>query len=774
VNITHRVSIKNKLVGIICLVTLAALGIGFTVVILSDIATYEDDLVNNTLVNARLVGNGCITALAFDDRQGAMDNLLTLESVDDVEDAYLFDKNGDLFAHYQRTPSDTPPTKEEFRLDKASEFANGRLEVTQPIRFKGQDYGYIQLRASTAQLQEKIRDYLATVLTLMAALMVLAFLLAQGLQRIISAPILHLARVTHSISKGGDYSVRVSDRRGDEIGILYGGFNEMLDQIEARRNERDAALEELAQTHAQLKSILRAASRVAIIACDENGRVSLFNSGAEQMLGYEPDEVMGSQTPLLWHLDEELAARAEALSQEFDQPIKGMDVFVAKPRLKGYEEREWTYVRKNGARFPVTATVTLVRDDARNTTGLLFVAIDITDRKRAEEEVRQSEQKYRAYISNSPFGVFVVNSMGQFIESNEALLRYCGYTEEELHRLNAPQLFSPNSPEVAKAHFGQLMTEGRSSGEVLVQKKDGSDGFYMVDAVRLSADRCLGFVADITSHKRDQEELKKFAARLERSNRELEDFASVASHDLQEPLRKVRAFGDRLKAVCGDGIPEKANDYLDRMQSAADRMQTLISDLLTFSRVTTKAQPHTAVDLNEVTVEVLSDLEIRVEELEARISIGQLPIVHADPLQMRQLLQNLIGNALKFHRSGVAPVVKVYTKAMYEPPIPHAAWTPEHQMCTFCVEDNGIGFEEKYADRIFTVFQRLHGRSEYDGTGVGLAVCQKIVERHFGKIAAESTVGKGSAFSVTLPQSSEQKGKDHERHQLEANHHPAG
>ncbi len=233
---------------------------------------------------------------------------------------------------------------------------------------------------------------------------------------------------------------------------------------------------------------------------------------------------------------------------------------------------------------------------------------------------------------------------------------------------------------------------------------------------------------------------------LSRSNSELQEFAFVASHDLQEPLRKIKTFGDRLKASCGDVFPEQGHDYLERIQNAARRMQILIEDLLSLSRVTTRAQPFVPVDLLQLTQEVLSDLEISIQQTGAKIEIGELSTINADPLQIRQLLQNLIVNALKFHRPEVTPIVKIYSQVLSEPSEHNSA-----EKCQIIVEDNGIGFNEKYLDRIFNVFQRLHGRSEYDGTGIGLAICRKIVERHHGNITAKSQPGEGAKFIVTLP-----------------------
>ncbi|ETX00324.1 MAG: hypothetical protein ETSY1_11665, partial [Candidatus Entotheonella factor] len=268
--------------------------------------------------------------------------------------------------------------------------------------------------------------------------------------------------------------------------------------------------------------------------------------------------------------------------------------------------------------------------------------------------------------------------------------------------------------------------------------------------------------AEIAERTRAEAELQRFADDLERNNRELQDFAYVASHDLQEPLRKIQAFGDRLKAKCGETLGEQGQDYLTRMQNAASRMQTLITDLLTFSRVTTQAKAFVPVDLAQVTQEVLSDLEIRIEEVEAQIEIGQLPTIDADPVQMQQLIQNLISNALKFHRPDVSPVITIDAHPSDAALLLTEVSSEAPAMCQLTVTDNGIGFDEKYLDRIFTVFQRLNGRSAYEGTGIGLAVCRKIVERHRGHITAQSRPDHGATFVVTLPYLQLQEGAQHD------------
>jgi light-regulated signal transduction histidine kinase (bacteriophytochrome) len=240
-----------------------------------------------------------------------------------------------------------------------------------------------------------------------------------------------------------------------------------------------------------------------------------------------------------------------------------------------------------------------------------------------------------------------------------------------------------------------------------------------------------------------QDSLARKAAELARSNAELEQFAFVASHDLQEPLRKIQAFGDRLKVRCQSVESSDIKDYLDRMQGAAARMRTLINDLLAFSRVIRSSEPFVPVDLAQITREVLGDLEVRIEKSGAKVELENLPTIEADPMQMRQLILNLLGNGLKFQPPGASPLIRISASTL----------TPlsREPQCEIQVQDNGIGFDEKYMDKIFAVFQRLHGRTEYEGTGVGLAVCRRIVDRHQGTITAKSQPGKGATFIVTLP-----------------------
>jgi PAS domain S-box-containing protein len=253
---------------------------------------------------------------------------------------------------------------------------------------------------------------------------------------------------------------------------------------------------------------------------------------------------------------------------------------------------------------------------------------------------------------------------------------------------------------------------------------------------------------DVTARRRLERALHLAMTELERSNQELEGFASIASHDLQEPLRKIRAFGERLEAICEGRLPEKGRDYLARMTAAAARMQTLINSVLSLARVSPRAEAWRHIDLGTVVSEVLADLEETLARTGGHVDVGPLPSLPADATEMRQLFQNLIVNALKF-RGEAPPLIRITATPRDEgraglPAAVRASWQ-------IVVADNGIGFDRKYAERIFKPFERLHGRDAYEGTGIGLALCRRIVQRHGGTISADGAPGAGARLTIHMP-----------------------
>jgi signal transduction histidine kinase len=273
----------------------------------------------------------------------------------------------------------------------------------------------------------------------------------------------------------------------------------------------------------------------------------------------------------------------------------------------------------------------------------------------------------------------------------------------------------------------------------------------LLNARRLAGSETLILLAmeDVTERRRLARALDVTVAELERSNADLQEFAAIAAHDLQEPLRKIRAYGERLHHACGDTLPRQAQDYLARMTAASERMQQLISSVLALARLSTSPRTFTVVPLDDVLNDAWGDMEETVREAEATLIRGALPTIDGDPVQLRQLFQNLLSNAIKFR--GANPLVVRVTASAVELPEPIAARHTPRALCRILVEDNGIGFEPRYAERIFHPFERLHCREEFPGVGIGLALCRRIVQRHGGTIRAESEPGRGSRFTLVLP-----------------------
>jgi len=361
------------------------------------------------------------------------------------------------------------------------------------------------------------------------------------------------------------------------------------------------------------------------------------------------------------------------------------------------------------------------------------LSVDITERKR-------SQRQLEAVIAGTVDGFWVCDLEGRLLQVNDSLCRMLGYARDELLRLTIPDLEAVLTPAEVAERIAVVVAQGSMSFETRHRRKDA----VVIDvAVRstwldIEGGRLFVFVSDISERVQLQRRLEQNVKELARSNAELEQFAYLASHDLQEPLRKIQSFGDRLATTLEDRLDDKSRDYLTRMRDSAGRMQQLINDLLTYSRVGVRAQTFAEIEPDEIIGLVLSDLEYRLEQCSGRVEVGPLPRLEADPTQLRMLLQNLIANALKFHRPDVPPVVTVSGETRGDQVI-------------LSVADNGIGFDEKYKDRIFRIFQRLHPRPQYEGTGLGLAVCEKIAMRHGGTIDAASQPGAGATFTVTLP-----------------------
>lgn len=515
----------------------------------------------------------------------------------------------------------------------------------------------------------------------------------------------------------------------DEKGGNQGAMAIFRDVTEIKKIQRE--LQEKTEAVDEIKDY-------AIFMLDPAGNVLTWNEGAERLNGYSAAEIIGKPMSTFYTPEDNTKGHPREL----------LRMATAEGRV---EDEGWR-VRKDGSLFLDNVVITALKGEKGELRGFIKVTRDVTEIKKAQEELRKKTELLNLVLKNINEGVVAADEKGQFLVFNPAAEKISGRVGEGARHgewtkqfgiflPDGVTLFPEGDNPLAKAIQGAET----NNVEMYLRNANHPDGVLVAASGRPLLDEKgtnLGGVAifrDITEQKR-QENVKIYTKALEASNRDLQDFIFVASHDLQEPLRKIESFGNFLKEEAGPVLNPTTAGYLSRIQNAASRMSVLIDDLLQLTRVTTKAKPFELVDLSEIIKEVRVDLETRLFETGGKIKLGELPKLETDPTQMRQLFQNLISNALKYHKPDVPPVVKV------EGDIDTPAG-----LCRIRVIDNGIGFDQKYAAKIFNIFQRLHDKEEYEGTGIGLAICKKVVERHGGTITARSKPGEGALFEITLP-----------------------
>jgi PAS domain S-box-containing protein len=487
----------------------------------------------------------------------------------------------------------------------------------------------------------------------------------------------------------------------------------------------------LAQMEGRYRGLLEAAPD-AMVVVNQDGEIVLLNLQAEKQFGYRRDELLGQRVKNI--IPEGFAERllADGLRSAEDALAQQIGTGI-----------ELTGRRKNGSEFPIE----LMLSPLDSVEGILVTAAirDISVRKDAEKHLAQMEARYRGLLEAAPDAMVVVNQGGEIVLLNLQAEKQFGYRRDELlgqqvkniipegfaERLRADGLRSEEDALAQQIGTGLELTGRRKDGsefpiELMLSPLESAEGIQVTAAIR-----------DITTRKKAEAHLLQKVEELNRSNEELGQFAYIASHDLQEPLRMVASYTQLLSRRYKGKLDSDADDFIAFAVDGASRMQRLIKDLLAYSRVGTKG-----TDLRETSSEgalqqALMNLRGAIEESGALVTHDLLPAVQADGMQLIQLFQNLVGNAIKYQRPGV-PRVHV-----------SAAKNGENRWI-FSVRDNGLGIDSQYFEKIFGVFQRLHKRDEFAGTGIGLAICKKIVERHGGNISVESQPGQGSTFRFDL------------------------
>jgi PAS domain S-box-containing protein len=624
---------------------------------------------------------------------------------------------------------------------------------------------------------------------------ILSFSLLLAFAAIMLWVTMHIRRLTSSITNFSQNTLNIKPpeiRKGDELLVLENQFeNLIMEIIQAREKLEKQAEELLREKTVYLDNILHS-SPLAIAATDLDLRVKYFNTVAEKIFGYEAKKIIGKTVDEI-HVREKVDPGAVDRAKEL-------------VRLG----RDYHYVveqMREGRRLFIETGITGIRDKNNALIGYFLMAQDITERKEVERRLAVQYAVIQILAqSASTAGAtpeilqsiceHVGWEMGEvwLIDAGSSALRRGGVWHApsqdfaEFNALSSRLSFvrgrglpgrvwadgrplwitdletDPNFPRVAAAKAAGLHAGFafpiRSAGEVIGVMDFFSRNVQSPDEDLLRMFDALGSqIGDFMTRKRAEEALVRYSNELERSNKELQMFASIASHDLQEPLRVVSGFAQLLEQRYKGKLDKSADDFIGYMVDGAERMQQLIRDLLDYSRVTTRGNPFKPASCDLVMQKAITNLKASIEESNAVITADPLPVVKADESQLVHLFQNLIGNAVKYRKKDEPPRVHISAKNISDSAVQSAIRNTQSAMregWLFSVQDNGIGIEPQYFDRIFQVFQRLHKREEYPGTGIGLAICRKIVERHGGGIWVKSEPGKGSTFFFTMPEPSDE------------------
>jgi PAS domain S-box-containing protein len=512
-------------------------------------------------------------------------------------------------------------------------------------------------------------------------------------------------------------------------------FNSFLHDI-SERKQAEQALRRLAD--------IIEASGDAIFATTPKGDITSWNGGAERLYGHSAEDAVGTSLKML------------VPSSRAAQDLAVLERALNGGRLDDYETEQ---LRKDGTLVPVSLGISPIRGSSGALVGASVIARDRTERKRAEEALREVQEAFRIAFEDAPIGMALFsvdpNADGQLLEVNSSLCDITAYSPDELLRTSLHAVTHSLDQEQELALAEDLLA-GRIPNYQLEKRfvrRDGTPVWVMhnVSTVHDAGGRLLYGIAqvqDISERKHAEDglarvaaELEQRAVELERSNADLAQFAYVASHDLSEPLRMVSSYVQLLERRYGDQLDTDAHEFIDFAVDGVNRMQRLIDDLLTYSRVGTSEYELEPVDLGALVQDTLKGMRATVGESGAEVLCEGLPTVVGDPGQLRQLFQNLISNAIKFVER--------------EPPRIEVSAVRDGRDWRFSVADNGIGIDPSHAERIFEVFKRLHGRDAYAGSGIGLSICKRIVERHNGRIWVEPNEGGGSRFCFTIPASVE-------------------
>jgi len=718
-NLLKNFKLKVKINIVILSVSFLTVVLGFSIFSYNTINTYKTNLVDNGILTARLVGEFALIPLTYQEEDRAFQTLLKLKQMPDILNCMIYDEYGKLFVSYNQKKDHLAQNQTLFA--DSTYFEGKYLHIYQPINFQAVRYGIIYLRISTKSLNYTIAQHGQMVLIVMALLLIFSLFISNYVQGVISSPIINLARFTAKISERGTAGERINHDTPDEIGKLYQNFNYMLEQIEKRQAENDEARIKLKENHRQLIDIIDAIPQLIYIK-DINNKYLLANKRLCNLFNVLPSELIGkTQMEIVPWLNLELD-----LARELDVVINKHDaIFIP--------EAEFTDYMGNTAFLQLTKLPVMYNGQ----NALLGVGVDITGVLKAENALRESQELFAVFMDMMPAATFIKNSESKYLYVNEYLKRNfeAQYWIDNLIVINNEKDLSRVIAEDKKA------IEAATSFEEILLDKHGNLRNYETwkfPVKRKDKEPLIGGIAmEITHRKRAEKRINFYIDELKRNNQELAEFNYVASHDLREPLRTLTSYCELLKEDAGDNLNNDAKEDLEFIINAARRMNALIQDLLELSRAGRVDMNKRSTDLNKCANNAIKDLDSFIKEKNAQISINRLPEVIGDEMHLTRVFQNLIHNAIKFNNSQ-NPQVNILVLEQTD------------LYVKISVEDNGIGIEEDFQLQVFAPFKRLHSAGKYEGTGIGLAICKKIIERHGGKIEIHSKPNIGSKFSFSI------------------------
>ncbi|MEP6537102.1 MAG: PAS domain S-box protein [Bryobacteraceae bacterium] len=742
------IPIKQKLMVAIMVASLSGLLLAGAGIVVADSILFRRYLKSDLSALSKIAADNSTGALAFDDPEVAAETLAALRARAHVMSACIYRLDGTVLASYLR-PGETsgcPRAAPQYEIRSVG----SSLEVSRPVMLQGRQVGAFVLRYDLEEIGERAVLYGTTVFSVLLLSSLIALLLSSRLRAIIAAPTLQLVEATTSVSRTKDYSIRAQKLSADEMGVLTDAFNEMLTGIQTRDNDlrkalldRGEALQEAENARKFLETTL-ASIGDAVISTDTAGRIIFANPVAQSLLGWTQAELTGRR------LDEPFRIVNELTRAAVESPVakvlrEGSIVGLANHTI---------LISRDGAEIPIDDSGAPIRDAAGTIHGTVLVFRDVTARRKAE----QTMQLLASIVESSADAIIGHDLKGLFTSWNKGAERIFGYSTEETIGRPTSLISSPNRGDEMPDVLERIKRgEKIEQYQAVRRTKSGEeiDVAITISPLYDELGRIIGaskIARDITGQVRAAERLARLNSALQqsneslaRSNQDLERFAFVASHDLQEPLRMITVYS-QLLIQAYPGTPDRnAGTFIEYIVGGTKRMRELLADLLAYSEIRARPEePRAPVDLSEVMEKVKQNLRASISETGAVIAHDPFPVVSAHEGHFISLFQNLIGNALKYRGS--------------QPPRIHISMQNSTGPLQFSVADNGQGIAPEHQEKIFTPFKRLHGR-DIPGTGIGLAICQRIVERYGGRIWVESEAGSGATFRFTLPalsQSSEE------------------